>query len=105
MDSFYLSDNSCTLSISKEGRACTGITVNVLLDGKVYESYKTAVWGDLDGNGECDARDAVIADSYVNGMLSDDYLGSAKLKAADVSRDGKVDQNDVSMLVQSGLLM
>lgn len=105
LDSFYLSDNSCTLSISKEGRACTGITVNVLLDGKVYESYKTAVWGDLDGDGECDARDAVIADSYVNGMLSDDYLGSAKLKAADFSRDGKVDQNDVSMLVQSGLLI
>lgn len=83
----------------------TGTTVSVSENGKVIETYTTVLFGDVDGDGKYDGTDAVIVNCVANGMLSKEQIGEAEYMAADCNHDDVIDENDVDILIDAGLLL
>ena len=80
----------------------TGTVVKVTYPDKSFKEYTVVIFGDLDGDGLHDGRDAVWAQLIASGMLTPQR---AVLAAADLNRDGKIDSYDVDKLVSAGLFM
>jgi hypothetical protein len=72
-------------------------------DGKVMATYFIVIFGDTDGDGLADARDAVIASMLTAGMLTQADIGDTAYYAADANHDGIVESSDVLLLEQAGL--
>lgn len=85
----------------------TGSTVALVreADGKVMAVYTIIIFGDTDGDGLADGRDAVIANMLSAGMLTQGDLGAAACFAADANHDGTVDTADALLLEQAGLYL
>ena len=74
-------------------------------NGEVIDRYTIILFGDVNGDGWYDGRDAVTVSMIANGMLTREQVGEAVGMAADCNHDGKIDQVDVDLLNQAGLLL
>ena len=83
-------------------------TILSLLDKEtedIVDSYTFIIFGDVNGDGWYDGQDAVTVSMIANGMLTREQVGEAVWMAADCNHDGKIDQADVDLLNQAGLLL
>lgn len=87
----------------KQNYVGTGTTVEVTFPDGVSKTYTVVLFGDVDGDGIYDGRDAVIINMIADGMLPVDRLGDAVLAAADCNRDGTTDNEDSILAFQSGI--
>ena len=83
----------------------TGSVVNIVKDDVIVDSYKIVLFGDVNGDGWYDGMDAVTVSCIANGMLTKDQIGDAAYMAADCNHDGVVDEFDVALLNQAGVLL
>lgn len=74
----------------------TGMSV-VLYDhtGSYRDTMWVVIFGDIDGDGDADANDLVILNLICQEYIYIDELNYAQQQAADVNRDGVVDENDL----------
>ena len=105
-DSIDIPDNgSITFSTSND-RIGTGTIVYVLDSEKNTVSEITAtIFGDVNGDGWYDGTDAITVSMIANGMLSREQVGEAVWMAADCNHDGVINQADVDLLNQAGVLL
>ena len=105
LDSFIeTAENGLTLSYSTDTIG-TGTTVNVCKNGEVVDAYTTVIFGDVNGDGVYDGMDAMIVNCIANGMLTKEQVGEAVYMAADCNHDGVIDNLDVDILQQAGILL
>lgn len=97
-----VTDESCELKYDKLG---TDSIVYLTRNDEVIDAYTVVIFGDVNGDGWYDGRDAVTVSMIANGMLSREQVGEAVWMAADCNHDGKIDQADVDLLNQAGLLL
>lgn len=69
------------------------------------DSYTILIYGDVNGDGLCDAQDAYIVDCIINGLLTKETVGNAVWLAADCNHDGNVDYSDYLLLNSCGTLI
>ncbi len=82
----------------------TGSVIKVMDGSTCRLEYTVVIYGDLDGNGTCDANDSFLVGMINNGMLSLDRLNAYEKMAADPNHDGVVDANDATLLSDAALL-
>ena len=63
------------------------------------------IFGDVNGDGWYDGTDAITVSMIANGMLSREQVGEAVWMAADCNHDGVINQADVDLLNQAGVLL
>ena len=68
--------------------------VTVYKDGKEFVSYKTVVYGDINGDGKIAAVDLYMGQRYILGTYT---LTGARLEAADINHDGNIRTVDLFM--------
>ncbi|MGN1479133.1 MAG: lectin like domain-containing protein [Acutalibacteraceae bacterium] len=103
LDDYILVNNGYSLEYSGVG---TGKEVKILNSaGKVIDTYTQLIYGDVDGDGLCDGADAVIIDALLNGLLTDEQLGTVVITAADCSHDGALNQDDRGLVESAGLYL
>ena len=83
----------------------TGSVVNIVKDDVIVDSYKIVVFGDVNGDSWYDGQDAITVSCLANGMLTREQVGEAVWMAADCNHDGVIDQLDVDLLNQAGVLL
>ncbi len=71
---------------------------------KLTARYALVIFGDINSDGWYDGQDAVLTEAFVTGMITADYLGEARVAAADCNHDGYVDVGDIKLLRNAGLL-
>ena len=104
-EQFYLTDTGCTVAVSGGSTAKTGITVEVIRDGKTYESYTSVLAGDINGDGRLDGCDSVLARAAAAGMLNSGNTAAANYLAADVNSDGSFNEADAAILDSAGVFL
>jgi len=98
LDGYVESINGFLLSYT--GTIGTGTRVNVSTGGWVTDSYKTLIFGDVNGDGNIDSSDAGIIVDYENFLITwDPVMDAVFLKAGDVNGDGNVDSSDAGIVV------
>lgn len=80
----------------------TGQRIALISDEMMIDYADIVISGDLDGDGICDGRDAVIAQAIKSGMLT--TAAPSVNAAADADSDGDFSDNDILMIQQKGLL-
>ena len=100
---FSLKNADCAISIHQDPKARTGAVIDVLRNGKVYESYTVVLYGDADCDGFIDARDSVIINCIANGLLGRTDIGNCEYLAADCVHNGEINQDDVCFAERKGL--
>lgn len=100
-----LNDNA-DLKIFKDGEELsddelvgTGAIIKLVVDNKEYDSKTLIIIGDVNGDGEVSIPDRMQAQSYVLG----NELTDIQMIAADATRDGSIEINDV-MFIQAHIL-
>lgn len=84
----------------------TGSVISLLdKDGAVVDQVTVVIYGDTDGDGLADGRDATIAGMIASGMLTLLDVGAYVYDAADVNSDGQINNEDVALLEQAGLFL
>lgn len=83
----------------------TGTTINVVDNGDIIDSYDVVIFGDVNGDGWYDGMDSMIVSCLANGMLKKEDVSEAVYMAADCNHDGSIDQLDVDILQQAGVLL
>ena len=83
----------------------TGCVVNVKQSDTIVERYTVIIFGDVNGDGWYDGQDAVTVSMIAGGMLTREQVGEAVWMAADCNHDGVIDQADVELLNQAGVLL
>ncbi len=92
-------------------RAVTGsvITVKNNLDRSENNDntviYTAVIFGDVNGDGWYDGTDAMTVSCIASGMLTREDVSEAVWKAADCNRDGEINNEDVFILQQAGVLL
>lgn len=83
----------------------TGMTVTLYgsNEGEYYHVANVVVFGDISGDGKIDDTDAFLLNMIISEMIYLDEMYPAEQLAADVNRDGVVDEADAEFL-QSYLL-
>lgn len=94
---------SALCSTEKVGTG-TVFTVTDKNTGNLYRKYIIVIFGDVNGDGWYDGQDATIVSCLANNMLTDEQVGEAVSMAADCNHDGVIDQFDVEVLNQAGVL-
>ena len=101
---FTLAQSGCSTEyVSISPTVKTGSKVNVIRDGKVYESYTVVIAGDVNGDGRVDGEDSVVADCIAQSMQPD--CPDEMRLAADFDGNGTVDTADTALLRQAGLFL
>ena len=83
----------------------TNTTIEAKLNGETVKNYKIVIFGDVNGDGWYDGQDAVTVSMIAGGMLTREQVGEAVWMAADCNHDGVIDQADVDLLNQAGVLL
>ena len=71
----------------------------------VTTNYTVVVFGDVNGDGWYDGQDSIIVSCLANGMLTQNDVSQAVYMAADCNHDGAIDESDVSLLNDAGLIL
>lgn len=74
-------------------------------DWNVTEEYTVILFGDVNGDGWYDGMDAVLTSCIASGTLTQNDLTPAQWKAADCNHDGEINQQDVEILEEAGILL
>ncbi|MBQ9552659.1 MAG: leucine-rich repeat protein [Clostridia bacterium] len=82
----------------------TGTKVTILYDD-IEVVYEFLIFGDIDGDSWYDGTDAYYVSLLANGLIPQTALTAAQLAACDANHDGVIDNTDVSMIEQAGLLL
>ena len=98
-------DDGYTAACSTGDKVVTGSEITVSCDDLIVFEYIAVVFGDVNGDGWYDGMDAVTVSCIANGMLAKDQIGEAAYMAADCNHDGVIDQLDVDLLNQAGVLL
>ena len=101
---FELVDDSMHIELNPKNVG-TGTIVNIVSDDEVIDSYNAVIFGDVNGDGWYDGQDAITVSCLANGMLTREQVGEAVWMAADCNHDGVIDQLDVDLLNQAGVLL
>lgn len=83
----------------------TNTTIEAKLNGETVKNYIIVIFGDVNGDGWYDGQDAVTVSMIAGGMLTREQVGDAVWMAADCNHDGVIDQADVDLLNQAGVLL
>ena len=83
----------------------TGTVVKAVKDSEVYENLTVVIFGDVNNDGVYDGMDAMIVNCLANGMLTREQVGEAVYMAADCNHDGVIDEFDVELLEEAGVLL
>ena len=95
-----------TVAGNRTDRLSTGDIINLVDDnGVVRNSLTVVIFGDTNGDGWYDGQDAITVSCLANGMLTREQVGEAVWMAADCNHDGVIDQLDVDLLNQAGVLL
>ena len=103
----FLSDaeKSVKFSVSDNEKLGTGSTVTVSYGEDIDVEYKVLIFGDVNGDGLYDARDSVIVNCLLNGLLTKEQVGETVYNAADADHDERITHNDVYLIEQAGLFI
>ncbi len=82
----------------------TGSVIKVMDGTTCRLEYTVVIYGDLDGNGTCDANDSFLVTMIDRGMLSLDKLNAYEKMAADPNHDGVINAADATLLGDTALL-
>ena len=94
------------VQLEYSGSVATGVVIKLVdKSNNVIKVYSIIIFGDVNGDGWYDGQDAVLVNMIANGMLTREQVGEAVWMAADCNHDGKIDQADVDLLNQAGLLL
>ena len=105
-DYVYTNDeNSFKSSSDNLGIWGTGSVIQLLKNEEMLEEYTIVIFGDVNGDGWYDGQDAVTVSMIAGGMLTREQVGEAVWMAADCNHDGVIDQADVELLNQAGVLL
>ena len=97
-----VTDDGCDLQYDTLG---TDSIVYLTRDDEVIDAYTVVIFGDVNGDGWYDGQDAVTVSMIAGGMLTREQVGEAVWMAADCNHDGVIDQADVELLNQAGVLL
>lgn len=97
--------NEAVTLTSSSSTIGTGTTVSVVVNENAVDSYDVVIFGDVNGDGWYDGQDAITVSCLANGMLTREQMGEAVWMAADCNHDGVIDQADVDLLNQAGVLL
>lgn len=101
LDSYISVTTGYGFSVS--GKIGTGAKVSITKNGEVADTYTVIIFGDVNGDGWYDGTDAVIVSCIVNGMLP--QAEESVLFAADCNCDGTINETDVAVLEQAGVML
>ena len=101
-DYIELTDSSCELKYETLG---TDSIVYLTRDNEIIDAYTVVIFGDVNGDGWYDGMDSMIVNCLANGMMTKDDVGEAVYMAADCNHDGVIDQLDVDILREAGVLL
>ena len=102
----YLLANDAAMTIETDRDVIgTGTKILVMQGDTIVNEWEAVIFGDVDGNGLYDGTDAYFVHLIVSGMVSADALTDAQCIAADCNHDGVIDEADVTLLRQAGLLL
>ncbi|MGN1479736.1 MAG: dockerin type I repeat-containing protein, partial [Acutalibacteraceae bacterium] len=102
---FVVSVATSQTTASSENKIGTGSYVTITDSNGTVISYDIFLFGDVNGDGWYDGMDAVTVSCIANGLLTKDQIGEAAYMAADCNHDGVVDEFDVAILNQAGVLL
>ena len=95
-----------TLSIQNKDKSIgTGTEVTVNSNNTEVDCYTVVLFGDVNGDGLYNGMDAMIVKCIATGMLSTDDVSEAVYMAADCNHDGVINDSDVELLEQAGVLL
>ena len=96
--------NGTHFEIEDISKAKTGDEIKIVDDktGNVLKTYTVVVFGDINGDGIYDGRDATILSFIINGMLTP---SPAMRLAADCNHDSVINKDDLAIIEQAGLLL
>jgi len=97
-----LTDSSCELKYETLG---TDSIVYLTRNDEIIDAYTVVIFGDVNGDGWYDGMDAMLVSCLANGMLTKEDVGEAVYMAADCNHDGVIDNLDVEILEQAGVLL
>lgn len=83
----------------------TKITVTDNSTGKVIAKYEVVIFGDVNSDGWYDGQDAVYVEAIRTGLLNESSIGTARMLAADCTRDGSITEHDTNLLSRAGVLL
>lgn len=94
-----------TLEYDTTARIGTGLTVCAKKNDKVVETCVVIIFGDVNSDGWYDGQDSILVNCIVNGLLTREQIGEVKYMAADCNHDGEINEADVALLEQAGILL
>ena len=96
--------NGTHFEIEDVTKAKTGDEIKIVDDktGNILKTYTVVVFGDINGDGIYDGRDATIVSLIINGMLTPT---PAMRLAADCNHDSVINTDDLEIIEQAGLLL
>lgn len=92
-------------SYETDGYLGTGTQVKIMEGDVVKATYTLLLYGDINGDGFYDGQDAVLASCLANGMLTKEDVGELAFRAADCNHDEIIDDQDVWILNEAGMLL
>ncbi len=99
---YVCSDSDIALALNMP-RSGTGSIITALRDDGKSKEYIVVVNGDIDSDGLSDARDAVLAQAYLNNYLTFMDLPTGSVWAIDTNKDLQISDSDVLYMLQSGI--
>ena len=103
-DYLILSDDTMTIETDKDVIG-TGTKILIKQGDTVVNEFEAVIFGDVDGDSWYDGTDAYFVYLVASGMVSADVLSDAQRAACDANHDGVIDNADVALLEQAGLLL
>ena len=96
--------NGTRFDIEDVSKAKTGDEIKIVDEktGNVVKTYTVVVFGDVNGDGIYDGRDATLISLIMNGMLTP---SPAMRLAADCNHDNVINADDLAIIEQAGLLL
>lgn len=97
-----VTDNTCELQYDSVG---TDTIVYLTRNDTIIDAYTVVIFGDVNGDGVYDGTDSIIVNCLANGLLAKEQVGEAVYMAADCNHDDVIDEADVALLEQAGLIL
>lgn len=98
--------SGATLSVTPTPLGCgTGTVITATDSDGAVKNIKFVYFGDVNGDGFYNGTDALIVSCIAGGMLTKEQAGEAVYMASDCNHDGAINQLDVDLLQQAGVLL